>query len=122
MHAQVTIALSFCFFEHNSTVLLVRVSKVDVGKYSPEQDGNGVYDDEEGIWSNTFHQQVKELNLAGQNVTLPAIVQSLHSLLSLILSILHIEKDMQITTSPTVCPIPVNECPQICDNTHEYAT
>jgi hypothetical protein len=70
---------------------------VDVGKYSPEQDGNGVYDDEEGIWSNTFHQQVKELNLAVQNVTLPAIVQSLHSLLPLILSILksspHCDKD-----------------------------
>jgi hypothetical protein len=65
---------------------------VDVGKYSPEQDGNGVYNDEEGIWSNTFHQKVKELNLAGQNVTLPAIVQSLHSLLPLILSILHIGK------------------------------
>jgi hypothetical protein len=51
-----------------------------------------VYNDEEGIWSNTFHQKVKELNLAGQNVTLPAIVQSLHSLLPLILSILHIGK------------------------------
>jgi len=61
---------------------------VDVSKYSPEQDGNGVYDDEEGFQSNTFHQQVKELNLAGQNVTLPAIGQSLHSLLPLILSIL----------------------------------
>jgi len=28
MHAQVPIAFSFCFFEHNSTVLLVRLSKL----------------------------------------------------------------------------------------------
>jgi len=60
--------------------------------YSLKQDGNGVYDDEAGFQSNTFHQQMKELNLAGQNVTLPAIVQSLHNLFLIILSILHIEK------------------------------
>ncbi len=45
---------------------------MDVNKYSPKHDGNGVYDDEANFQSNTFHQQVKELNLVGQNVTLLA--------------------------------------------------
>jgi hypothetical protein len=54
--------------------MAMSVELTDVSKYSPEQDGNGLYDDEAGFQSNTFHEQVKELNLVGQNVTCPAIV------------------------------------------------